>query len=135
MVDGGYDPRYSKTHKDVHRVAARHVSDGVVRRLLRGGRDLAGEGVGQGGSQGHEGDGRDLNKQCLQLNSWLAVMSYVRVQSYDAAEYLRQVADHDDRQADHGEGDDEAGVAAQQAGGRNYGEDQLERSTVSLLLL
>ena len=63
------------------------------------------------------------------------MMSYVRVQSYDAAEYLRQVADHDDRQADHGEGDDEAGVAAQQAGGRNYGEDQLERSTVSLLLL
>ena len=57
----------------------------------------------------------DLNKQSLQLNSpasWLAIMSYVRVESDDAAEYLRQVADHDDGQADHGEGDDEAGVAA-----------------------
>ena len=62
-------------------------------------------------------------------------LSYVRVESDNAAEYLCQVADHDDGEADHGEGDDEAGVAAQQAGGRNYGEDQLERSTVSLLLL
>ena len=68
MVDGGYDPRYSKTHKDVHRVAARHVSDGVVRRLLRGGRDLAGEGVGQGGAESHKGDGRDLKKQSLHEN-------------------------------------------------------------------
>ena len=129
MVDGGYDPRYSKTHKDVDRVAARNVSDGVVRRLLRGGRNLAGEGVGQGGAEGHEGDGRDLNKQSLQLNSpasWLAIMSYLRVESDDAAEYLRQVADHDDGQADHGEGDDEAGVAAQEAGRRNDGEDQLQ---------
>ena len=50
-------------------------------------------------------------------------LSYVRVQSDNAAEYLCQVADHDDGEADHGEGDDEAGVAAQQAGGRNYGED------------
>ena len=58
-------------------------------------------------------------------------MSYVRVESDDAAEYLSQVADHDDGQADHCEGDDEAGVAAQQAGGRNYSEDQLQRSTVS----
>ena len=53
-------------------------------------------------------------------------MSYVRVESDDAAEYLRQVADHDDGQADHGEGDDEAGVAAQEAGRRNDGEDQLQ---------
>ena len=64
VVDGRYNPRYSQSHKHVDRVAARHVSDGVVRRLLRGGRDLAGEGVGQGGAEGHEGDGRDLKEQC-----------------------------------------------------------------------
>ena len=64
MVDGRYNPRYSQTHKHVHRVAARDVSDRVIRRLLRGGRDLAGEGVGQGGAEGHEGDGRDLKEQC-----------------------------------------------------------------------
>ena len=54
-------------------------------------------------------------------------VSYVRVEADNATEYLCQVADHDDGEADHGERDDEAGVAAQQAGGRNYGEDQLER--------
>ena len=57
-------------------------------------------------------------------SSWAS--SYVRVESHNAAEYLCQVADQDDDEADHGERDDEAGVAAQQAGGRNYGEDQLE---------
>ena len=58
-------------------------------------------------------------------SSWAS--SYVRVESHNAPEYLCQVADQDDDEADHGERDDEAGVAAQQAGGRNYGEDQLER--------
>ena len=79
MVDGRDDPGQPEPQEDVDRVAAGHVTDGVVCCLLVDGCDLAGEGVGQGGAEGHEGDGRDLNKQFLQLNSWLAMMSYVRV--------------------------------------------------------
>ena len=78
VVDGRYNPRYSQAHKHVHRVAARHVSDRVVRRLLRGGRDLAGEGVGQGGAEGHEGDGRDLKKQSLHLNCEVQLGLFLR---------------------------------------------------------
>lgn len=78
MVDGGYNPRYSKTHEHVHRVAARNVSDGVVRRLLRGGRNLAGEGVGEGGAESHEGDGRDLKKQSLHLNCEVQLGLFLR---------------------------------------------------------
>ena len=60
MVDGCDDPGDSQTEEDVDRVAARHITDGVVRCLLVDGRDLAGEGVGEGGAQGNECDGGDL---------------------------------------------------------------------------
>ena len=62
MVDGGNYPGNSETHEDVDGVAARHVSNGVVRCLLRGGGDLAGEGVRQRRAQCHEGDGGDLEE-------------------------------------------------------------------------
>ena len=61
VVDGGDDPGQTETHENVHRVAPRHVPDGVVRCLLGGGGDLAGEGVGERRPQCHECDGRDLN--------------------------------------------------------------------------
>ena len=62
MVDRGNDPGQSKSHENVDRVAASHVPDGVVSSLLAHGGDLAGEGVGQGGAEGHEGDGSDLSR-------------------------------------------------------------------------
>ena len=48
------------------------------------------------------------------------------MQPYNAAKYIREISDHDDDQSDHGEGDNEAGVAAQQPGRRNDSEDQLK---------
>ena len=60
MVDGCDDPGDSQTKEDVNRVAARHVTDGVVGRLLVDGSDLAGEGVREGGAQGNECDCGDL---------------------------------------------------------------------------
>ena len=60
MVDGCDDPRYSQTHKHVDRVAARHVTDGVVGGLLVDGRDLAGECVRERGAQSNKRDGGDL---------------------------------------------------------------------------
>ena len=60
MVDGCDDPGQSQPQEDVDRVAARHVTDGVVCCLLIDGSDLAGEGVRQRGAQGNECDGRDL---------------------------------------------------------------------------
>ena len=61
MVTGSDDPGKTKAKEDVDRVAAGHVTDGVVGCLLVDGSNLAGEGVGQRGSQGNEGDGGDLN--------------------------------------------------------------------------
>ena len=60
MVDRGDDPGQSQAQEDVHRVAARHVTDGVVGGLLVDGRDLAGEGVREGGAQSNKRDGGDL---------------------------------------------------------------------------
>ena len=60
VVDGRDDPGQSEPQEDVDRVAAGHVTDGVVCCLLVDGCDLAGEGVGERGAQGNECDGRDL---------------------------------------------------------------------------
>ena len=61
MVDGGNNPWNSKTKKYVDRIAPSNITNGVIRCLLRGCGDLAGEGVGEGGAKSHEGDGCDLN--------------------------------------------------------------------------
>ena len=53
------------------------------------------------------------------------------MKSHDTAEYVRQVPNNDDDQADHGQGDDEAGVAAHQTRGRNYSKDQLKCKWIS----
>ena len=49
------------------------------------------------------------------------------LQSHKTAKYAGQIPHHDDDETDHGEGDEEAGVAAGHAGGRDDGEDQLEK--------
>ena len=68
MVDGCDDPGDSQTKEDVNRVAARHVTDGVVGRLLVDGSDLAGEGVRERGAQGNECDCGDLKiRRCKNI--------------------------------------------------------------------
>ena len=57
--------------------------------------------------------------------SSLSSTPYLILQSHEIAKYASQIPHHDDDEADHGEGDEEAGVAAGHAGGRNDGEDQL----------
>ena len=51
---------------------------------------------------------------------------YLILQSDETAKYAGEISDHNDDQSNHGEGDEEAGVAARHAGGRDDGEDQLE---------
>merc|ERR1719348_2262127 len=98
MIDGSDHPWYPETHEHIDRVAARHVSYRVVRVLLVHGCCLAGEGVRQRGPQGHEGDG-----------------GYLILQIDDTSEDGGEISDHDDEQADHGEGSHEAGPAASHA--------------------
>ena len=78
MVDGCNDPRNSKTEEDVDGVASSDVADGVVRVLLVDRGHLAGEGVGEGGAESHEGDGRDLKKQSLHLNCEVQLGLFLR---------------------------------------------------------
>ena len=56
MVDGRDDPGQSEPQEDVDRVAAGHVTDGVVCCLLVDGRDLADKGVREGGAESNKGD-------------------------------------------------------------------------------
>ena len=77
MVDWGNDPGQSESHEHVDRVAARHVTDGIVRSLLIDGRNLASEGVRQGGAQRYEGDGSDLKGRGGITSKLIPVISIV----------------------------------------------------------
>ena len=130
MVDGRDDPGQSQAQEDVDRVAARHVTNRVIRSLLVDGSDLAGEGVRERGAQGNKCDGSDLkiirgSSQCY-IHYSLCPPSYLVLQSHETAEYPGQISHHNDDQTNHGERDEEARVAASHAGRRDDGEDQLE---------
>ena len=57
MVDGGDEPGQAQAKEYIHRVASRHVPDGIISVFfLKGGR-LRSKGVGQWGTQGNERDG------------------------------------------------------------------------------
>ena len=82
-VEGGDQPRHAETEEHVDRVGPGHVSDRVVGGVVHGGRLLAGEQIGQTGTERHERDGR-----------------HAVLQSDQAAEDSRQVADDRRQQAD-----------------------------------
>ena len=72
---------------------------------------LAGERVGEGGAEGHEGDGRELV-----------------LEAHQAAEDGGEVADDDGESTDHGQGDEEAEPAAGHPGRGDEGKDQLKKT-------
>ena len=109
MVDGCNDPRNSKTEEDVDGVAAGDVADGVVRVLLVDRGHLAGEGVGEGGAQSDEGD-----------------RSHFVFQTNQTTKDAGEISDKNNNESDEDERDEEAGIATQQSGWRNDGEDEFE---------
>ena len=50
------DVKYPSKKNKISRVAAHHVTDGVVGGLLVDGRDLADKGVREGGAESNKGD-------------------------------------------------------------------------------
>merc|ERR1719336_755547 len=109
MVTGSDDPGKTKAEEDVDGVAAGDVADRVVRVLLVHGRGLAGEGVREGGAQGHEGD-----------------RGHFVLQADQASKDAREVAHDDHNDPDEQERDEKAGEASEQSSWRDEGEDDLE---------
>merc|ERR1719336_27253 len=109
VVDGCDDPRNSETEEDVDRVAPGDVADRVVCMLLVHSRGLAGEGVREGGAQGHEGD-----------------RGHLVLQTDQASKDAREVAHDDHNDPDEQKRDEKAGEASEQSSWRDEGEDDLE---------
>ena len=109
MVDGCNDPRNSKTEEDVDGVASSDVADGVVGVLLVDRGHLAGKGVGEGGSQSNKGD-----------------RSHFVFQTNQTTKDAGEISDKNNNESDEDERDEEAGIATQQSGWRNDGEDEFE---------
>ena len=109
MVDGRDDPGQPEAEEDVDGVAAGDVPDGVVGMFLVDRGSLAGEGVRQGGSQSHEGDG-----------------CHLVLQPDQAAEDPGKVPHDDHNDADEDERNDEAGPPSKESGWRDQSEDEFE---------
>ena len=110
VVDCSNDPGQAESKENIDRVAAGDISDCIVRMLLvhRGG--LAGKGVRERGAERYKGD-----------------RGHLVLQPDQTAKNARKVSNNDDDHSDEGEGDEEAGVAAQESSRGYEGKDNLER--------